>query len=827
MLTKLIIKNYIPLLKKGVSHVELDTNDILNILLGRNGFGKTSLLKELTVLPPDNADYAQGGYKEIHYVDGKNTYVLQSTTGKSSKHYFYYNGKNLNEGNTLLVQKELVKIHFKVTNFIKNVLTGLDVRDLFTTLSPLKRKEFLMAVNPNDTSYGLDKFNKFKNNLNTIKGALKSQRQRLVVEEERLSQLVNMDPKVLNHEIKQIDEQIKNAILIHGQLMGHAHTDIIPIKKEISSIVTSLLSNDFRILGTENYYVNNIETIESNLSHCDRKETQLTTMLIEITNQLNGFDSTTNNLEKYDELLNTTKAQIAAKKKEIESIRKRYEEHSLFDMVLGNSDFYRIADELINFIRDVDRAVDMDITSQKYVDMKNRYTEKEVEHNNVKNNIREFEHALQHYNKAGSVECPDCNKTFKLGFEKFDPVDMQKRLDGLLAMEVKQAANLKVIKDYLEDNERWYETMKSLVKYAQRSEYGNFILKVVSEYRVGKSDTSVLISLINSTVKIDELEKDIVDLEREENTVSVQVEFLRTTDMSELFKRAEYAEQELGYVQRYKSKLITELRDSNAQLEIIRYDDQLRDRLEILYAELKEKVESNGLYTIKTRVEEVINELTPKKDLMITNLIRAESLNSVIDSIKENIADLEKREKHTTLLMDGLSPVKGMIGFYMSDFLKSVIANMNAIIQPIWTTQLQILNCGLDEEGEGEDVDLSYLFPVLTGDSLLPGKDVSTCSGGEREIINFAFRLVILRYQAERGGVPLMMDEVGVAFDELHRGRFCAYMDEQMRLDKLPQTFMVSHYINQYGMFNNSNVIALNTDGLSVPTTVNQKSVIR
>ena len=202
MITKLIIKNYTPLVKKGVSYVELDTKEIFNIILGRNGFGKTSLLRELTPFPPDNADYQPGGYKEVHVVVGKDAFILRSTTGKSSEHHFILNGKNLNEGNTLLVQRELVKIHFGVTSGIKDVITGLDVRDLFTTLSAPRRKDFLMAVNPNDTTYALKVFDKLKSNLNAIKGGLKTQRQRLVVEEGRLSQLAGMEPDKLQQEIR-------------------------------------------------------------------------------------------------------------------------------------------------------------------------------------------------------------------------------------------------------------------------------------------------------------------------------------------------------------------------------------------------------------------------------------------------------------------------------------------------------------------------------------------------------------------------------------------------------------------------------------------------
>jgi DNA repair exonuclease SbcCD ATPase subunit len=300
---------------------------------------------------------------------------------------------------------------------------------------------------------------------------------------------------------------------------------------------------------------------------------------------------------------------------------------------------------------------------------------------------------------------------------------------------------------------------------------------------------------------------------------------LESSDINALFQRAEDVERELAITQRSIGRLKVEIKEHLELIDIINGDEQLRDQLHILVEELKEKVENNGKYKVKQKVEQLISDLTPRKDQLISNLIRAESLNSVIQSIVDNIKELEKREKHTLLLMDGLSPVKGLIGYLMNDFLVAVIANMNAVIQPIWSNRLQILNCSTSKSDD--DVDLSYIFPAITGDNNTPIKDVGDCSGGEREMVNLAFRWVILQYLGKNCGMPLIMDEVGVALDELHRGRFCSWVAEQYRLDKINQSFLVSHYVNQFGMFTNANVIALNIEGLNIPVKVNSKAIIK
>ena len=826
MITKLIIKNNAALSKKGATYLELDTKDVFNIIVGRNGFGKTTLMGELTMLPPDNADYLPGGYKEVHAVVGKDTYIVKSTTGKSSEHFFIHNGKNLNEGNTLLVQRELVKIHFGVTPFIKDVITGLDVRNLFTTLSAPKRKDFLMTVNPNDTSYALKIHDKLKSNLNALKGGLKTQRQRLAVEEGRLVQLASMDPAKLQEEIRVMDDQIKNALIIHGTLQNVQRNELTGLKNDIANIISFLMSSHTQVKHSKPTLLKLKIQSESTLDYYKTREIKLSSLLGELASQLSGLDLANNNLETYRSRLELNNRAIEINREELHALTRKYEEHELFKGVYNDPDFQASASELVNYLHGANKTNDQSITSTIYQSKQERARELDNELQGIRRKLSDIQHQLDHFEKADSVECPKCTTRFKVGMEKVNP--QQIRNEGNILQERKDVVEkeLKVISEWLEDNQGWYESMGSLTRYARRFYNPQLIISMISEYRIGKADISVLIDLIRSTVNYGEISKTLSVLEEENQNVEKQIKFLESSDVETLFKRAQFVERELGSVQRSVRRVLNEINDYDMQLDIIELDVQKRDRLGYLIQELEDKLIENGQWRIKVRVEEIIQDLTPRKDQLISNLIRSESLNSVIESIKENIADMERREKHTALLLDGLSPVKGLIGYLMNDFLKSVVANVNAIIQPIWTNRLHVLNCSTSKTEE--DVDLNYSFPVLTGSSDKPNKDIGNCSGGEREIINFAFRLVLHRYLGKRTCLPLMMDEVGVAFDELHRGRFNAYIAEQIRLDKLPQTFMISHSHKEIcSAVQTANFIALNTEGLRLGFEMNKKSVIR
>ena len=174
MITKFILKNYIPLMTKGVSYVELTLKDVINILLGKNGHGKTRILAELNEFPPSNQDYDKDGYKYVECTHNNKHYVLESFTGKSSKHSFKcLEGKEYvehNPGGTQKVQTELVKRFFGLTPSINAALSALRENDRFTAMSPLQRKDILMELCPNDTNYALTTYNKMKQALNDTIG---------------------------------------------------------------------------------------------------------------------------------------------------------------------------------------------------------------------------------------------------------------------------------------------------------------------------------------------------------------------------------------------------------------------------------------------------------------------------------------------------------------------------------------------------------------------------------------------------------------------------------------------------------------------------------
>lgn len=830
MLVKLILKNCIPLAKKGASSVELNTESIFNVILGRNGYGKTTLLRMMHPFPPENSDFEEGGYKEIQYRIKNNFFRLVSHTGKkSSSHEFWFNGKNLNEGATMLVQRDLVKQYFGITPDVMNVLTGLDRSDCFSSLPAQRRKNVLMDINPNDTKYGVKIYNNARISYNQTRGALKHQRQRLVAEERRQLELKSLSTDELQAEVSRLDGLIKDALLLHGSLQHIKDPDIGELTEKMSHIMSQLLSTPNATLYPASHYHELIRRTQMYIEHDKTRLSGLQALLTNITEKINNFNIPEGmDLKGYEtkiEECSETIKRLQEKKVELLAIIQREE---IFKKEDWREDGFKI--DLNNFlkhVRNVEITEDKTLSSGGYIKYQEELKEWETKVNVTKKEIENNIHLLRHYENADSVTCPDCSKTFKAGFEKVDPAKLKEVNEAL--MEGLERFNKKVreIKDLLERNEGWFETMGGLMRFIRHSQMPAYFLDLVKYYEIGKVSQNVLPNILIAIDGMFTVEKEEEENIARQTTLNAQYQLMTESNIDSLSKQYDELSVEMGLVQKRMRKRTRDLTMWTDCLDTINADQLLVEVYENYFGQLQDMVEEKGKYIIKAKVMEVINMLTPQKEKLVTDLIRSESLNSVIQSIKDNITDLEKRERHLKAIMDGLSPVKGFIGELMIDFLNSVTANVNAAIEPIWSDPLKLQACHV--EGEDDEIDLDYKFPVIVGDSKAPNEDIKKCSGGEKEIIDFMIRRTLQRYKGEECGIPLMMDEIGTAFDELHRRSFANYVTEQLRLDKLPQTFMISHYVNQYGGFNNKdvNIIALNTKGLDVPLELNTNSIIQ
>ena len=127
---------------------------------------------------------------------------------------------------------------------------------------------------------------------------------------------------------------------------------------------------------------------------------------------------------------------------------------------------------------------------------------------------------------------------------------------------------------------------------------------------------------------------------------------------------------------------------------------------------------------------------------------------------------------------------------------------MNSIIRQIWTTPLEVMPCGFDDNAE-----LTYVFPVVVNeDDSHPAKDVNSCSDGQVEIIDFAFKVVAL-LQLGQQGAPLLLDETDRPLTVDHKVKLMNYIKELVENNIFSQVFLISHHEAAWGALPSTDVM--------------------
>ena len=157
--------------------------------------------------------------------------------------------------------------------------------------------------------------------------------------------------------------------------------------------------------------------------------------------------------------------------------------------------------------------------------------------------------------------------------------------------------------------------------------------------------------------------------------------------------------------------------------------------------------------------------------------------------------------------MKALSPVDGLISRYIQSFLDVFIEDINIVIGDIWTTDLEVLSCGVDS------TDVTCKFPLSVNGGFLVTPDISEASDGQVDIINWAFRMALAQHH-DLHDYPLYLDELAPTLDELHRERLLYYINNLMESRQFNQMFMISHYAANHYAFGNAEILML--DGRNI-----------
>lgn len=818
---KLILSGFKLLTLNNIHYFEINPREKAQLILGPNGSGKTSLLKEFSPLPPSEMsnEFLKGGYKEIHIQKDDDVYVLKSVyDGKVSHSITKNDGDNLNPGGTISVQRKLIEQIFNYTDEIHEIITS----DLtFTSMKANQRRYWLTKLSNTSFEYAISTFNKLKDKQNDTSSTIRTLKKRLVQETEKI---VDIDfQKKLETEIEQTHKALSMMLELRRPVDETKETLDVKRKdlyNEIATVSTNLI-NVLRF--NPGIAATSVDSLDSFITEIksDIKAKQLLSQ--DYCKKIEQIDESIAIVEKTKgssiQDLTSKILRHQMKQSEIVNLYKfEFDDNvtasSLTDAISSVEEALGLLS--VSLVPNPDRFLGRDRWQQLTIDIKLNTQRREALQKRLETLQATKTHQEVHRDTP-AIECPKCAHKWHLGYNE----DTYNKIVDTIENIAKDLEQNKIQKEELDSSmytlEKYFNEFRCYMRLTRSWPILDPLWKKIDALDLLFNNPIGLTDIVNEfkqdallKKEYDTLSKDIEDTK----ALIVLAEQVGGRDYDKLVQERQELESKL-----YSNGLeVTQLSTKLKSMEIYRKDRISVDNLKSTVEQLLEIKDKLYLDTQESIRRELFNECIrniqsslSRKELAISE-IRGQR--SIIGDIENQIDLLTKDEVALKLLVKELSPTEGLIAEGMYGFIRKFVKTMNVFIGKVWSYPMVIEACGLDPDSNS--VELDYKFPAhINGEDLRPS-DVSKCSKGQREIIDLSF-VVLFMKQMGLGSNPILLDEFAANLDHGHRLAAINIVKSLIEQHTFSQLFMVNHYDGIYGAFTNAQFTVLSEDNIILP----------
>lgn len=789
---------------KGIEYFKYLPETVIQLILGTNGSGKSSLLRELSPLPANLKDeFQKGGYKRIKIEHHGHIYDLLSEKGeKGSIYSFNKNGEELNPGHTVSIFRDLVRVEFNYTQEIHDLMTGFIG---FCGMDTASRRGWFTRLPSTDYTYAIRYYKKLSESYRDTTGAIKHVSSRLVNEQDRA--ISDQELETTKEDLKHLKDYLtfvleSKTIAPYSVNEAEAYIDranrtIVQTYKRMAILLTQFENDgDARSISELTSQIDTLTTEDavnySRQTHLFNEAAELERSIEEL--ERNQADS----MGQLEEKIASRKQYITDMLKAI-SFDMHFDDPEVALETLSQASIYLL--EITNELKpDPNREMGRDY----YERLKFRRAEIDSKLITLNRAVTEYEVTkkdLLHKKTHDNVECPKCQHVFNKQFSVKVLEDVEENIASLavdIASLVKEGEDIdKTITELVER----FDLLKGFTQVAR----SYTILEPFWTYL----RQEVLFTNPNGTLTaIDKLRQDLTikaeiqrltkDDAREQETLQLLYTF-KNASLSDLKVEFDKKSSELTALQESRSIIRSKLESRKRAFSIAKEIGELRLELETAMDDRTDRLNS---------IADVIrNELRGKliQAIQIEITVRENRL-SGITSHRRVLEDLEtqlvalKRKKDIVLAaMKILSPSEGLIAKGITGFINHFVGQMNSFIAKIWSYPFEIEAIIPDE-----NLDLDYKFSLKIGDGGT-SPDISKTSRGQREIIDLAFRVIAAQY-LHLEQFPLYLDEFGASFDKDHRHAAANMMNTLSTTSNFSQVYIISHYEEMYGSFKNTDI---------------------
>jgi DNA repair exonuclease SbcCD ATPase subunit len=838
---KLHLTRYKPFKFKNIKRLVVDmTAEDTQILIGSNGSGKSSLLRECTPFPSVRSNFEKCGSKVVELEHEGSKYILTSRFAEAhSPHSFVKDTKELNISGATKIQHELIETHLGITPDIYKLITvGYDIANM----SVSNRKNLLLNLNPTNMSLILDKHKKVCSKLREYKNNLK-----LLYKRKK-----DITDKLLNEDI--INEIRKNQ-------------KILQAKKNTLNKWIYALETYMQTLKSDNIQCKpiDINKLQSDIRDIIKNSIDFSHISRDINHDIICGE--------YKNRIDNTETHIQQIENDIQSIIRELSEYEKYT----NNDTDD-KDKIVNRINELEKNISNIIIPDKYKE----YILPKHEIDKLEISICHIKQLLSRFIEIPliSTDTSICDRiqhtinslNYKIKDICLNKDQINKDLDDLNNSKLDTAIgypsechfdNCKLKTLYIEKVNSYETTKEKLLNklkkvtnrydryIAAKSRLDEFYYKNKSSYETYMSLLGILNELYTTKMVFSNLAT-LEVLNTKPNSISHYLDNLM--EMSKLYhKRVELVE-ELDIFKK-QEKAINSPNNMSAELiqKIItdkqKHLSRLYDKLDLVISQSKkEKEEYQTLvkYTETVKYIKNIQEVyktyayTQERDSVLQyyqklidimySLINEydTTLLDINETIKEQdslsdrlnqeiqimIDDIEKDKLKYDQIEKALSPTSGIPHTHMIRFLNTIISNTNKFISKVWSYHLQLIPLDYNKP-------IDYQFAIQVGN--IKVNDISTCSDGQKTIINLAFALAMV-VQLKLHDYPLYVDEIDKYLDPTHAQVLIELFGWLIDNKLIGQLLMINHNSIMEGI--RGDILVMDETNVVLPTTYNEHVIM-
>lgn len=813
-ITGIVFRGFKLFIHNNIQELHVDFTSPFQLILGTNGCGKSSLMREMTVFPPHKSLFDKDGYRKFYFTHRGSSYYIFNDYS-TDKHSIEKDGEILYENLNPTMMASVVKQLFNIDRTIADILTD---KLKFSSMSPNERREIIMSASGINTDVGLEMLGILREQKTYNKEFLKNLSKRLITEENNLPsethvEELNKRRQDILHDLEILDELKNQKIdlpqewtIINeikkienlGKTIAYTFLDTPKVLHSVRDDVDvqdvlAMFKYQLQQINEEKCSLSeNIEHLSSNLGLSRfsaneeelRKEiSTLTTSIKEIQDQSNGFLIEDGEVE----YINRTSQEV------YESLR------DLFNRLPDNSSRY------FNKQKRDDNAEQILLLNNKL--------------GTYNRSIMAFEHELSLHQNGDKIECPSCKNNFIPGTTA-SKSELNERLSATLKLHAETTRLLNTEKEYEVEVRNFQNIVLEIENVFKYSSQNIKLIDALKTYNYINNPPAYCLGIIEhwfidvkSSIKYQILKDRLKEVENQLTHVLLEDWEKKKKDEEQL---SDFTRQYSKLIDKtiYTEKIITDVTN------YVQYVSKLKqwlldaDKQELLLQEYHNGVLNNKVNDFVFNSKMVLSKELGDIDKEINNITYLKH------NLSKILQDKEMTENMITnieIIQDELSTKTGLLGEVMDDFIMKFITQMNNIIKSVWTYLIEILPC------RNKKGDLDWYFPVNVMNNAT-ADDVKSLSSSQSDIINYAFkRLIMVTHDLE--DFPLYNDELSNTMDDTHRVNAMKMIYDTVASGNCSQMFFISHYAAQHGVFTQAECLVINADNLqTLPESYNSHS---